>query len=559
MGRTYFVKERTRPWVWTLAPRGLSSKPMRTLPLVWLILILFVLSCSSDDSVDGEGGKGGGGSGAAGAGSGGMGAGGVSSGGNAGSGVGGAGGGVAGAAGAGPSAKVAVYPGLPKDLYKSKRYVVALNDGQKSHSSYVYTSVNDLDPKLITKPMMSIANHWTSFSFSGTVSIQVTLPQRKALTSAVLRPKALGVAPKINGNTVSFELSKPANVYLEIDGEGKHPLFVFANPHETNVPQSKDKGVLYFGPGLHDVGKKYQALTSGTVVYIAGGAYVKGLLKTEVNADPITIRGRGILSGIDYPHQTGTWENHLIEIPGSKNQTALRIEGVTLTDGPKTNIVTRGKTLIDNVKLLGWHINTDGIATGDDSTIQNSFFKVNDDAIKLFGNNMKAYDNVIWQQTTGSAFMLSWKRTQPATNVDVQRVHIIHSDRKLGSLSHKNINNAVVSCRNIAGAKLSQFRFTDFWIEDEIFQLVRLQIKDTMTGFTQGKGTIDGVFLKNFNLSRKPRIPSSIDGNGTETGEIKNVTFENLKIAGEAIKGKKNNKGEDVLITAGKTSNIVFK
>ena len=172
------------------------------------------------------------------------------------------------------------------------------------------------------------------------------------------------------GNVIEFELSEPMNLFVEIEGEEKHPLFIFVSPLEVDVPDAQDSNVIYFGPGVHDVGRMHTDLPSGTTVYVAGGAYVKGLFGTQINADPVHFRGRGIISGIEYEHNPSVWENHMLYIPGSANQKDVYIEGLTFTDGPKTCINTRSGAVIDNVKCFGWKANTDGTNTGADIDLE---------------------------------------------------------------------------------------------------------------------------------------------------------------------------------------------
>ncbi|MBW2524153.1 MAG: hypothetical protein JRI23_08255 [Deltaproteobacteria bacterium] len=462
--------------------------------------------------------------------------------GTAGAGGAGAGGGSAGAGGlggggSGQGGQVVVYPALPDDQFASSHYeVVVWQDGQ-SHPSYVYQSDNDFDPAAWSRPLMSDANHWTSFSFEGSVLVEVTMLEGEAPSAATIRPQARQIAETIDGSRVSFTLDEPANVHVDIDGRDAHPLFVFANPLETDVPDPDDPNVIYFGPGVHDVGETHDALSDGAVVYIAGGAYVKGLLEGEINADPITIRGRGILSGIDYAHVSGpgTWTNHLIELPGSSLQTDLRIEGVTLTDGPKACIITRGKTSIDNVKLLGWHHNTDGITVGPDSTVTNSFFKVNDDVIKLYASGMTVSHNVIWLQPTGAAFQLSWNLSQDVTGSSVSDIDVIRLDRDQGPPSETGYNNAIVGCRNLSGATTSQLVFDQIRMEQSPYQLFGIRIEDTMPGFDAGLGSVEELIFRSWSVPAPPLALSVFDGNGTQTGEIKNVTFDDVVIDGVTL------------------------
>ncbi len=48
---------------------------------------------------------------------------------------------------------------------------------------------------------------------------------------------------------LSTSSSGSANISVEINGNIKRPLFIFANPLETKPPRRGDPGVIYYGPG----------------------------------------------------------------------------------------------------------------------------------------------------------------------------------------------------------------------------------------------------------------------------------------------------------------------
>ena len=73
------------------------------------------------------------------------------------------------------------------------------------------------------------------FDFSGTVEVSVT-SNKGAINKARIRPLSYGIEPKINGNTISFSLSNPANLSVEINDDIFHNLHLFANPIEKNKP-----------------------------------------------------------------------------------------------------------------------------------------------------------------------------------------------------------------------------------------------------------------------------------------------------------------------------------
>lgn len=152
----------------------------------------------------------------------------------------------------------------------------------------------------------------------------------------------------------------------------KHPLFVFADPMEDSIPSDSDDDVIYFGPGMHEIGKRYQ-IPNDTTVYLAGGAYVIGSF-TSKNANPknIVIRGRGILSGSglgESNSENSRWSNHAIDFSNGARGKNLTIEGITITNPLRSCIVSYSKADIRNVKLFSWRHRNDGIVAGSGSII----------------------------------------------------------------------------------------------------------------------------------------------------------------------------------------------
>lgn len=192
---------------------------------------------------------------------------------------------------------VQVYPALPDRQYGSDLYEVTVTQAGKSLPSYVYKSVREGGN---SKDFGTDANHWTSFSFSGTVTVQVKMTDGSPVKAAIIRPIAKGIRTEVSGQTVSFTLNAPANVYVELDGKPREPLFVFANPIEADIPTKTTAKVIYFGPGVTDLGQEPLKIPDGQTVYLAGGAYVKGRLQAAETTgnQGVTVRGRGILSGI---------------------------------------------------------------------------------------------------------------------------------------------------------------------------------------------------------------------------------------------------------------------
>jgi len=135
---------------------------------------------------------------------------------------------------------------------------------------------------------------FANFDMSGPVVVRIV--SRRSLRNVVIRPRSFGIQPTlVNDHTLKLTLDRPRKFSVEPDGK-KGPLLLFANPRETDAPKPGDKGVIYFGPGVHKPEKI--VLQSNQTLYLAGGAVVKA----EVLAIGTNIRicGRGILDGSDW-------------------------------------------------------------------------------------------------------------------------------------------------------------------------------------------------------------------------------------------------------------------
>ena len=158
--------------------------------------------------------------------------------------------------------------------------------------------------------------------------------------------------------------------------------------------------MIYFGPGIHEV--THLEVGPGKTVYIAGGAVVRGVIGPDepsristysglltyrnptiaLRGNGITLRGRGILDG----SRCTTHARNLLVVQGAN----IRIEGVILRDSPTWNIPIRqsDRVTVENVKILGYRANSDGIdiCNSRDVTVSSCFLRTLDDLIVVKTN-----------------------------------------------------------------------------------------------------------------------------------------------------------------------------
>ena len=218
--------------------------------------------------------------------------------------------------------------------------------------------------------------------FEGDEAASLTVDVNFDVFCASVVPASAGVKVLRNGRRLQFTLEKCGSYVLEVNGVHK-PLHIFFDPPETQVPDQDDPNVLYYGPGLHNVG--LLRVQSGQTLYLAGGARLMGGVIAE-HAAGIRIMGRGVIDTSLVPRQSAINSILLVDCRD------VTVEGVILHDAPcfSLKIGGGGNHRIDGVKVIGqWRYNADGIDLYNthDVRITNCFVRTFDDCIVLKGGH----------------------------------------------------------------------------------------------------------------------------------------------------------------------------
>jgi hypothetical protein len=446
--------------------------------------------------------------------------------------------------------EVVTYPG-PAGVVASNQYSVVVEQGGAEYDSFVY---------LVNRQQLtnrSLTTSWTTFSFSGPVTVTITKLQGGPIGTCSILPSSFGITPRISGNTVTFELDQPRKISVEFDGDITHPMLVFADALETDIPNPNDTDVLYFGPGLHDIGDT--TIPSDTkTVYLAGGAYVKGRLKVNFTGQwgeggnprdvkDFTFRGRGVLSGENFWHGS-TYADNAVGISGTR----VLVEGITIVNPALYHILIHGSNnVIRNVKMIGWWYGTDGPYVASYGLIEDCFVKTNDDAFKLFESNTTVRDCVIWQLENGAPFQISWN--MPSNN---SGFHIYNCD--IIRMEHRNdqINLAAFDAVHGGSGHMSNYLFENIRVENANWRLFYLTLQKHEFAPPDGEmGQISDITFRNITATGNFQRPNVIKG-WDANHKVYNITFENLKINGQYIH---NAEEGNFNIDPETTHNIVFK
>ena len=386
---------------------------------------------------------------------------------------------------------------------------------------------------------------YASFDFTGSVTVKVNV-SGTTVTSAKVTPNSYGTKAYIYNNYVYFNVNKPGQYTLEVNGSQDHVLHIFANPPETNIPSASDPNVIYYGPGYYNVNSI--TLTSGKTLYIAGGAILhvvtgandnphydswfnKTIYTPEIyakDASNVTIRGRGIvdLSGLTWGEKEGI---HL------ENCSNVNINGIILAQTVHNGVVVRRSdhVTVDNVKVMGKEGNTDGIFLqgSQESTIKNCFVRTNDDQIYVNsydGNGLQepSYNDVIqncvvWADRAHSLGIV-YSIMAEVHDITFTDCDVLHS---YGGDPYYDIPLAVFSNDY---APVYNIKFQNINVESSKFRFIQVQVLSNSTS------TISNITFKNCRFLGAENVTSFING-CSGSYKVDGVTLQDCSYKGNVI------------------------
>jgi len=389
--------------------------------------------------------------------------------------------------------------------------------------------------------------HW---GMSGPVSVEIT--SKRSFTNVVVRPGAREVRPAANGRIITFALTKPGQVTVELDGP-HHALHLFADPPEADVPNGEGAGVRYFGPGVHRPGKIQ--LKSGETLFVAGGAVVYTAVEAR-GASGVRILGRGVIDTSEYERDKGGGCIRLTDCSD------VKVEGVILRDPDVWCLSAFGcrNVEIANVKLVGlWRYNADGIdiCNSQDVVIRNSFVRAFDDAIVLKGlnwgqggfhdrpvRNVRVHHNVIWCDW-GRALEIGAETSAPEIadvrfqDCDIIRTTHIAMDIQCGdrALVHDiRYENIRVETDDVCPAPRMQGSRAERYVEDPKDQYVPnlLVIVISRNPYSKDpeRGNVRDITCTGVSVTGR-RAPRSFFNGLDAQHRVQGVTIDNLRLNGK--------------------------
>lgn len=293
------------------------------------------------------------------------------------------------------NAEIVTYPaGTGVETLNDFSVEVRQGSGQWLPVDVYPVKVDRIDEKGHNVEVASIAY----FDFDGTVDVRV-ISNKERVSRAKVRPLSYKITPDCVGDTVTFSLSRPRNLSVEINGDIFHNLHLFANPIDSFRPsdkeikkalKQKESNLIYFGPGVHNLPDNTLLVPSGATVYIDGGARVYGTISTE-GAHDVNIFGRGEV----HPDGRGAG----VYVRHSRN---IKVDGIVVSQLPVGQCDSVELTNVKSISYYGWGDGVD-VFSSSNVTLDGLFCRNSDDCVAVYASTQGykgGSDNVLVKNTT---------------------------------------------------------------------------------------------------------------------------------------------------------------
>jgi hypothetical protein len=224
------------------------------------------------------------------------------------------------------------------------------------------------------------------------------------------------------------------------------------------------------------------------------------------------------------------------------------IDGVVISDGNFYAVDNLRNGMVNNLKIIGWNGNNDGLGLGSTTRLSNVFVRTGDDSLKLFGDYVTITNATVWQNWNGGSVNLGWGAYSTANDSLIDGLYIVKTDWQANlsygalnwSLNNNGTNNAVIASLMTPGTDFGGLLpplFRNIYVEDPPLKLFSLRIMPPACCTSQFNPSLPSVL--NLDLE-SVYTPQSLEKNP--------IGFENLA-DGSTLPGSMNIKLTNVMVT----------
>jgi hypothetical protein len=190
-----------------------------------------------------------------------------------------------------------------------------------------------------------------------------------------------------------------------------------------------------------------------TSVYLAPGSWVQGKLRFDQGSvsDPggqvIHFYGPGVVDSSRFNYvfrqcrnatgtvSSGKYEGNSLDglatvswYGNPINADTFDLDGIVITDPDYTSSANIAGGVANNVKVIGWNGDNDGLELGAGSTASNVFVRTGDDSLEMWGNSITITNATVWQNDNGGVVNLGWNNKFSGDGNLVDGLYVVRTD-----------------------------------------------------------------------------------------------------------------------------------
>lgn len=293
-------------------------------------------------------------------------------------------------------------------------------------------------------------------------------------------------------------------------------------------------------------------------IYLAGGAYVRGAFKSN-GIDDVWLYGRGIVSGRDHlMHEilipeivNGEWiqktqtKEAFVDFVGSNG---ANLHGVAIIEPFHHTCPSGNRSVISDIKIIGWCSNNDGIRPGEESVVEHIFIKSSDDYDYARGPHTVS-NSLFWPGVNGALGMIGWNNLGTGY-AEYHNNYVINAE--WSGIDKRN--SGVLGSMAKSGIQLVDNVVENMVIENPTSYLVNLEIDPgNETGHLRNFQFRNIVVEYPFQLPNGTASPQKLQG--SDGTEIRGFTFTNLIVDGRLVTWENHGEFFDLALSGTNGSN----
>lgn len=280
---------------------------------------------------------------------------------------------------------MSVYPSyIPDSNFndESRDFKVKIN-GEEAYVHRVYVDMHSVQPSSMV-----------AFDLTEPAEIEIECSISYAWRYKI-RPESLNIKSHCENRRLTFTLTEPCNLSIEVNDDIFHNLHLFAQKpiprpegrlispgiHGDDIITCGETTVLL--PGVHHIGGCTLKMKNDSALYISGGAVLVGSVDCT-NVKNVKIYGNGMINLHQYPRYSCF---HGINIAHCEN---IVTEGISIVNPPhySVGIGASSHITVKGIKCFsceGWSDGIDIMASSH-VAIDSVFMRNSDDCIAIYGS-----------------------------------------------------------------------------------------------------------------------------------------------------------------------------